>query len=278
MAKTYTQINIPTDTFAQWLSLTNDMALGFADVVTIAANTAGDNTTGNGYVTGTFGAQTLIGTNLRGGSVTTSGPLGVTSNLVMSGATINSTSNTYTVAANVYTVSAAFVVGSNSTVNSVTVFGNSTFSSVSLNGNNLSYTGNATFANVVTMDKNLTVSGNATVNGVVTIGTYTGLASNTATLSGTSAQLVDSFDGSTFRGSKYVLSMTDTANSTYQMTEILLLHDGGTAYTTEYATLRSVANNIANFSANVSGSTVRLYVVPAVASLTVNLTKILSKS
>ena len=62
------------------------------------------------------------------------------------------------------------------------------------------------------------------------------------------------------------------------MTEILMMHDDVTGYTTEYATLRSTANNLAIFSANLSGSTVRLWATPLVANSTYKVSKSLMKS
>lgn len=275
MSKNYTQVTIGTDTFAQWISLTNEMALGFADVVTIAANSTGDLTTGNGYVSGIFGANSIVATNIRGGTVSTSTSLGLTSNLVISGAQVNSTSNTYLVSSNVYTISNNYVVGSNASVNAVSVLGNSTATAIALNGNTVTFNGNSTFANVVSMSSTLAVTGNVTLAGDLTVATHSAFSSNTASLSGTSAQLVDTFSATTYRGGKYVLSLTDTGGSSYQMTEILVMHDGSTAYTTEYATLRS-GSNLATISANVSGSTVRVYVSPTVSAITLKLNKTLT--
>lgn len=276
MSKTYTQLDVNTNSFYDWLVLTNDMAADFADVITIAANTAGDVTTGNGFVNGIFGANTLVLTNIRGGSVDTAGPMGVTSNVVFSGAQINATSNVYVTSSNGYIVSNNFVLASNTTVNAVSVRANSTVTNVIVSGNTFTVTPNSAFSTSVTVAGVLTVGNNVSVNGDLTVATQSVMSSNSASLSGTSAQLVDSFSGSTYRGGKYVLSMKDDANSTYQMTEVLVMHDGSTAYTTEYGTLRSVANNLAIVSANVSGSTVRLYVAPTVATMSVKVAKTLN--
>lgn len=276
MAKTYTQVVINTDTFLNWLTLTNDMASGFADVVTIAANSTGDSTTGNGFVSGTFGSTTLVATTLRGGSVDTASSLTISSNSVFSGAQINSTSNVYIVSSNNYLVSNNIVLASNSTVNAISIRANSSVTNVVVGGNTTTVTSNVTFSANATVSGLLTVSNSAVVTGDLTVATQSLISSNAASLSGTSDQLIDSFNGSTFRGGKYVISMKDDANSTYQMTEVLVMHDGTTAYTTEYATLKSVANSLATAVSNVSGSTVRLYLTPTVASLSVKLSKTLT--
>lgn len=276
MSKTYTPVVISTDTFLNWLTLTNDMAGGFADVITIAANTIGDVTTGNGFVNGIFGANTLVLTNIRGGSIDTPGPMGVTSNVNFNGGQINTTSNVYSVASNTYFVSNNIVLASNSTVNVISIRANSSVTNVSIGGNLTTVTSNVTFSANATVNGLLTISNSAVVTGDLTVATQSVMSSNAASLSGTSDQLIDSFNGSTYRGGKYVISMKDDANSTYQMTEVLVMHDGTTAYTTEYATLKSVANSLATAVSNVSGSTVRLYLTPTVASLSVKLSKTLT--
>ena len=273
MSKTYTQLNPNTDTFYQWLTMTNELVSAFANVVTTTTTSAGDTTTGNAFVSGIFGANTLTVTNIRGGNVTTSEAMTVTSNIAFSGSKADSTSNTYTVAANVYTISNTFTVGANSTVNSIAVRGNGTVSNVTVTGTTITLTGNLVIASNTSFASNVALSGSATVADDLTVSTVTMITSNSATLSGTSAQLIDSFSGSTYRGGKYVISLKDTANSDYQMTELLVLHDGTTALTTEYATLRSIANNMLTISANVSGSTVRVYATPTVGASAVKLSK-----
>jgi hypothetical protein len=94
------------------------------------------------------------------------------------------------------------------------------------------------------------------------------------TTSNTSLQPVDTFSATTYRSAKYVISVTDPVNSNYQVTEILLLQDGTTTYTTEYATLLS-NSSLATFSSDISSGNVRLLVTPTVANVQINVARVL---
>lgn len=83
MSRTISNVVIASDTFGSWVSKTNEVATAFAETVTVKANTSGDLSTGNGFVVGIFGANTLTTTNIRGGNVTTSGNLTIISNTVI---------------------------------------------------------------------------------------------------------------------------------------------------------------------------------------------------
>lgn len=80
MSRTIANVDITTFTFGTWVGKTNEIAEAFAETVTVKANTAGDTTTGNGFVVGIFGANTLTATTLRGGGVTTSANIAIASN------------------------------------------------------------------------------------------------------------------------------------------------------------------------------------------------------
>jgi hypothetical protein len=92
--------------------------------------------------------------------------------------------------------------------------------------------------------------------------------------SGLTAQAVDSFAIGTYRSAKYVISVTDPTNSDYQVTEILLIHDGTATYTTEYATIVTDAA-LATFSSDVTGGNVRLLINPLFTPLQVNVSRTL---
>lgn len=83
MSRSIANVETSNDTFGSWINKTNELATVFSETVTVKANTAGDTTSGNGFVIGIFGSNTLISTNLRGGSVTTSANLNVTSNTLI---------------------------------------------------------------------------------------------------------------------------------------------------------------------------------------------------
>lgn len=191
MSRSFTNVAVNSDTFFSWLGKTNDVLGAYAETVTVKANTAGDMTTGNGFVTGVFGANTLTATMIKGGNVQSNSVLLLASN---------------------------------------TNVGNSTNEIVVLHNN--------------------VVHSKASVN----------------TTSSTSAQIIDSFSATDYRSGKYLLSLTSA--TTYQSTEIMILHDGATALITEYATLSS-GSSLGTFVANVDSTTVRLYLTPTNSSTTV---------
>lgn len=191
MSRAFTNVVVNSDTFFSWLGKTNDTLSTFAETVTIKANTAGDMTIGNGFVTGVFGANTLTATTIKGGNVQSNSVLSIASN---------------------------------------TLIGNSS-------------------SEVVTLHNNV-VHTKATVY-------------NTST---TSAQIIDSFSTADYRSGKYLLSLT--SSSSYQSTEIMILHDDVNALVTEYATL-STGSSLGTFVANVESTTVRLFLTPTNSSTTV---------
>lgn len=93
-------------------------------------------------------------------------------------------------------------------------------------------------------------------------------SANTTTTSNT---VVDTFDKSVYRTAKYLIQIK--ANSQYHATEVLVVHDGTTAYLTEYATIFS-NNDLGNVYANVNGANVELLVSPLYANSTINTARI----
>lgn len=134
--------------------------------------------------------------------------------------------------------------------------------------------GAITSSGLVTADE-LSVTNDATFNGSVdasgqevTAGTYVinNIAvngSSTATTSATTQVAVDSVSKTTFRTVKYLVQITNSTDSTYHATEILVTHDGTTPSITEYATIFTGAAEEATFSADISGSNLRLLATPA---------------
>jgi hypothetical protein len=279
MSKNFDQIVIATDTFAQWLSLTNQMANAYKNVVTTATNTAGDTTAGNGFVSGIFGANTLVvNYEMRGGDVDTAANLAIVSNVTISGANSTFTSNVFVNSANLTVNANTFSILGVGGGNAVTITTNSSITNSVFISNDLTLRGNTTVVNATSFSNAVSIIGAVRMMNThsfvtasdVTIATS---GANTVTAPNSSAIIVDSFSGTSFRGGKYIISIKDNSNSTFQMTELLLMHDAVTGYTTEYATLRSVANNLALFSANLSGSTVRLWATPSVANSTYQVRK-----
>lgn len=188
MSRQISNVEVSSDTFDSWRIKTNQLANAFGDTVTLIRNSTGEATTGNGFVVGIFGANTLATTTLRGGNVATTTLLTITSNV----ATGNTTSQIY-----------------------------------------------------------------------VTHNDITQVRSSSNTTTNTDVQIIDTFSTNSYRSGKYVLSLTNPTNAKYQLTELVVLHDGGNTYTTEHATLIS-NGSLGIFTSNVdAGSdTFRLWLTP----------------
>lgn len=274
MAKNFNQIVIATDTFAQWLRLTNQMANAYKNVVTTATNTAGDTTAGNAFVSGTIGGNTVVvNYQMRGGTVDTAANLAVVSNVTFSGANSTFISNLYVNSANLTVNANTFAIAGLGGGNSITITSGSSLTNSSLVSHYLTIQGNTTVINSISFSNSVSISGAIRMSNSQSFVSATNSILSTSgansinSIAGANV-IVDSFNASAYRGGKYLISTKDNSNSTYQMTEVMLMHDGTTGFTTEYATLRSVANSLVTFSANLSGSTVRLWAVPAVSDST----------
>jgi len=77
--------------------------------------------------------------------------------------------------------------------------------------------------------------------------------------SSTSALVINTYNKATYRTAKYIVQ-ANTSDS-FAASEALVIHDGTTAYLTEYGELQS-NNQLYNLSANVNGSDVELVVTP----------------
>lgn len=251
MSRTLTSINTASDSFQTWIDKYNIASNTFTTTVTVASNTAGDLTTGNCVINGLFNVNTLIGRDaLRGGNVTTSNTLTITSNVTLTGVQSNSTANIFTVAANVE-------IWSNSTIMAYKVAGNSTATNTFIGGTTLTIN-----------------TASISVNGSITVGNTTLESSNSVTTTGTTAQLIDSFVATTYRGAKYISSITNNVANGYHIAEILLTHDGTTTFMTEYAAIFS-NTSLGVFSSNIAGGVTRMYLTPTPANTTVKTHKTL---
>lgn len=122
----------------------------------------------------------------------------------------------------------------------------------------------------VAIKKNLTVVGNL----AETTSAGTKIAdSNTiqATVATTSATAVDTWAVATYRSCKYVVQITQGTN--YQVSEILVIHNGTTTTMTEFAVLET-NGALATFTSDVNTGNARLLVTMGSAtSATINVTK-----
>jgi hypothetical protein len=117
-------------------------------------------------------------------------------------------------------------------------------------------------SNNATVSNTLTVSNTASITTRVNVGSVLTLQSNTlAYTNATPGQVtVDSYASATYRTSKYVIEVKN-ATTGYQVSELLLTHDGSTVFLTEYAVVNSVAT-FCTFDADISTGNVRLLATP----------------
>ena len=122
----------------------------------------------------------------------------------------------------------------------------------------------------VSIKKNLTVVGNIaeTTAAGTKIADSNAVQATVATVTATS---VDSWAVATYRSCKYVVQITQGTN--YQVSEILVIHNGTTTTMTEFAVLET-NGALAAFTSDVNAGNARLLVtMSAATSATVNITK-----
>ena len=90
----------------------------------------------------------------------------------------------------------------------------------------------------------------------------------TAVSASTSGAVVDSFDGTTYRTAKYIISVDD-GNGEYETREALVIHDNSSAYITEYAVVYTGSALLGDASVTMSGTNVNLVYTAASGTATV---------
>ena len=88
----------------------------------------------------------------------------------------------------------------------------------------------------------------------------------TATVGSTSIATIDTFAKATFRTAKYIVQATQ--GSAYQINEIIVTHDGTTAYGNDYAETRS-GSVLSTYTVDISSNDVRLRTTNGSATSTV---------
>lgn len=105
------------------------------------------------------------------------------------------------------------------------------------------------------------VTGKVQVGGVGTklyAGTQTAITGTTTTIASTNQEVTDQFKKAEFRSAEYLVQITQ--GSSYQVSKIILVHDGTTPYITEYGTILSGSSALGTLDADISGDDVRLLV------------------
>ena len=82
-----------------------------------------------------------------------------------------------------------------------------------------------------------------------------------------SATTIAQYETETFNGAYYVVCVEDTTNSHYQISEVIVVDDGTTAFITEYA-INQTVTNLGDFDAAISGDNTNLTFTPIAVSYT----------
>lgn len=78
-----------------------------------------------------------------------------------------------------------------------------------------------------------------------------------------SATAIDTFPIATYRSAKYVVQAVDTVSGEYHVTELLVIHDGTSAFASEYGTVFTGTNTLATYDVDVNTGNVRLLATAA---------------
>jgi hypothetical protein len=197
-----------------------------------------------------------------GGNVTTEGAM------VSINGTVQAPTLAYAISGNVLTMSEAPAVGDLIEVRRVTT--TSTVSSIQTGYANV--TVDITSANVFTGTSSSIQRINVDGGGNVGLVNGSKLTFNqTATTVGTGAVTIDSFDITKYRSAKYICQFTSQVTG-YEVTEILVVHNGTAVTKVEYSKISTTGVNLAVYTTSLTGGAVNL--LCAGVANTTNLVKI----
>jgi len=255
MSKAVANVDIATFTFNQWVEQTNKLLYSLTNEIVTANNEAnGSLTTGNGFVVGILGANTIVVPSaLRGGNVQSSNTLNITSATIASG---NLTINASAVFVNVIPTTTFTVQTANSYTNTI---------NTTLAGNTLSIPTNTVnfVSNTITVD-------NANINSNLIIRTDLSIIvlSNTDIGSNISTPVpVFSFLKASSSSGKITGQIKKGSNT--QINEILVAHDTttNTAQLTVYGTVSAPSSaNLGVYSATTNATSIILNVLQTQAN------------
>ena len=102
--------------------------------------------------------------------------------------------------------------------------------------------------------------GTSTINNSSLSSNYVSIASSTSPIQ----NIISSYDNQIYKSSYYIVSVEDTTNNAYQVSEVLVVDDYvsyANAYITEFGIVETTSS-LGTISANVSGTTTNLYFTP----------------
>lgn len=266
-------VNISSDTFGGVIDRVNDLSFALSNIiVTVAANTVGGSTTGNGHVSGIFGATTLVATTVRGGNVVSSANLTFTSNTIFNGALLQSSANVNVNNANTTINATNFTLnGTTATINAnVNLTALSTFSAnANPNANGVAL-GNATArwnlwansVNTLNFEANTFSANSVAVGSIVELTSY-----SNNNLGATGSKVIFSLPLATYRSARVDFSAQTPAGS-YQSGTINLIHNNSDVY---YTSSGIVYSNTQFFTLDgvINGSNVDIRATPTTANVAI---------
>ena len=89
---------------------------------------------------------------------------------------------------------------------------------------------------------------------------YSDIADATTTVATSTTSVMNTFAHSTYRSAKYFISIVDATNSRYEIVEANVTHDGSDAYIATFGSTTNYTGGLCTFSADISGSNVRVLV------------------
>ena len=90
-----------------------------------------------------------------------------------------------------------------------------------------------------------------------------GIDTTTTSTTATTQVAIDSMVAATFRSARYTIQVTNSTDSTYHLTEMLLIHNGTTPSISEFGTIFTGSAAEAAFTADISSGNVRILATPA---------------
>ena len=96
---------------------------------------------------------------------------------------------------------------------------------------------------------------------------------STVSTTGTTGQLIDSFFTNTFLSAEYSINIKDNNANSYVSTKLLVNHNTGNVFTTEYGTLLT-NGAIGVLSANIDSGSVRVYITPTSTNTSIRFVRI----
>ena len=107
----------------------------------------------------------------------------------------------------------------------------------------------------------------------VTIGSIAFETVGQVTTSSTSIISLDILNTTLYRSAKYMIQVTDTSNNLYHFCELMVLHNGTSAFVTEYASLYS-SYSLMSFDAYISGASLFVTGTPTNPNNTVKIYRV----